>query len=245
MKNKYGLSRNIPTDIEREIRKVCGFGCVLCGASIIEYEHVDPPFAEAQEHDPRKITLLCPRHHSLSTRGFLSKETIKKGMEEPFCKKIGYACEELDVGKAHPTIVFGGVTLRNCQIPITVMDVRLFEVKEAEEVGAPYRLNAIFYNSQGELSLLIMDNEWRAYETNWDVEAVGGVVTIRDNPKRISLRLVVMPPYGIIIKNLDMYFMGYHFIGNPYDLLVEFPNGSKASFKGGLVDNCRIGISFS
>ena len=72
-KNKYDLNRDIPNLVKRQVRQSCGFGCVICGASIIDYEHVDPIFAEAKEHDPEKITLLCPQHHAKVTRGFLSK----------------------------------------------------------------------------------------------------------------------------------------------------------------------------
>lgn len=29
--NKYGLTRDIPEDVKRKVRKRCGFGCVICG----------------------------------------------------------------------------------------------------------------------------------------------------------------------------------------------------------------------
>ncbi len=53
-KNKYGLSRDIPPSVKLQVRRACSFGCVICGASIT-YEHIDPPFTEAHEHDPEKI----------------------------------------------------------------------------------------------------------------------------------------------------------------------------------------------
>jgi len=236
-KNKYGLSRNIPAPTKREVRQYCGFGCVICGLSIIEYEHVDPPFSEAREHDPANITLLCPQCHEKVTRGFLSKETVKEASKNPYCKRKGYAREFLDINKKHPKVVFGGITLKNCQIPIMVRDIPLFEVKEAEEAGGPYRLSANFYNSRGKPSLDILDNEWHALDTNWDVEAVGGAITIRDDPKKISLRLVAEPPDGVIIERLDMYLAGQHFLGNSDTIQV----GSRILTRV-LVDGCRVGL---
>lgn len=54
MKNKFGLSRYIPSDVKLQVRKNSGFGCVICGMGIIHYEHVDPEFHVAQTHDPDK-----------------------------------------------------------------------------------------------------------------------------------------------------------------------------------------------
>src|SRR6266545_6167963 len=239
--NKYGLARDIPDAVKRQVRQACGFGCVLCGASIIEYEHVDPPFAEAKAHDPQRITLLCPRCHAKLTRNFMSKETVKAAMGNPFCKKTGYASELLDIGKVHPAIVFAGVTLMNCPIPVAVGGAPLFAIREAEEAGAPFRLSANFANSQGQPSLQIVDNEWRVYGTSWDVEAVGGAITIRDEPGHVSLRLVANPPDGIVVDQLDMFLGGFRFLGSPGQLVVESPGGGRNTFVSCLADHCAVG----
>jgi hypothetical protein len=243
VKNQYGLSRDIPATAKRQVRQACGLGCIICGASIIEYEHVDPPFEEAKEHDPERITLLCPQCHAKVTRRFISKQTVLEDMRDPCCKRSGYSSEFLDIGRTHPAVVFGGITLTRCPVPVEFKGEALFEVKEAERAGGPFRLSANFYNSRGERSLQIVDNEWRAYGTNWDVEAVGGTITIRDDPGHISLRLVAAPPNGIIIASLDMYLSGLRFLGDPETLRVQYPNGSRMAFTGCLADQCRVGLS--
>jgi len=241
--NEYGLSRDIPEAVKRQVRRACGFGCVVCGGSIIEYEHVDPEFREAQTHDPERIALLCPRCHAKVTRAFLSRGTVKGAMAEPFCKKAGYASEFLDIGKTHPKVVFAGLTLANCSIPVQVKGVPLFEIKEAEELGAPFRLSATFSNSRGEPSLEIVDNEWRVYGTNWDAEAVGGAITIRDDPGHVSLRLVANPPDGVTIEQLDMYLAGFRFLGSAGELTVQMPGGGRGTFTRCLANNCRVGLA--
>jgi HNH endonuclease len=80
VRNRHGLTRDIPEPVKRAVRQACGFGCVVCGASIIEYEHVDPGFADAREHGPANLTLLCPQCHSKVTTGIWSKEKIKVAM---------------------------------------------------------------------------------------------------------------------------------------------------------------------
>jgi hypothetical protein len=57
-KNRFGLTRDVPADIARIIRKECGFGCLICGDGFYDYEHIDPTFNNAREHDPQKW-LFC------------------------------------------------------------------------------------------------------------------------------------------------------------------------------------------
>ena len=64
-KNQYDLSREIPADVKRAVRQACGYGCVICGSAIIEYEHVDPTFNEAREHDP--TARLCCQEGQIIT----------------------------------------------------------------------------------------------------------------------------------------------------------------------------------
>src|SRR5680860_323928 len=94
--NKYGLSRNIPADVKRQIRKECGFGCVICGGAFITYEHIDPTFAEAREHDPEKMTLLCGGCHFRVTKGIWSKEKVRSAKKAPITFKNGGAKDAFD-----------------------------------------------------------------------------------------------------------------------------------------------------
>lgn len=75
--NKYGLSRYIPAEVRREVRQRSKFGCVLCRCGFYQYEHIDPTFEDATEHDPDYICCLCGACHDLITRGHFSKEAIK------------------------------------------------------------------------------------------------------------------------------------------------------------------------
>jgi hypothetical protein len=244
MPNQHGLSRNIPADVKRSVRQRCGYGCVVCGGAIIEYEHIDPPFAEATSHDPAAIALLCPRCHSKVTRGFMSKDTVQEALAHPAAKARGYANELFDLGHGIPQLVFAGATITNTPIPIEVSGIPLFEVEEPEEEGAPFRFTGNFFNSRGQGSVAIVENEWRAHAANWDVEATGGVITIRDAPDQISLRLRASPPNALVVEQLDMIAGSYRFRGNRDDLFVQTPGGGTMQFTRCIASNCRVGFSF-
>src|SRR4030081_1882421 len=138
-KNRHGLTRDIPEPVMRKVRQASGFGCVICGASIIEYEHVDPEFVDAREHNATEITLLCPQCHSKVTTGIWSKDKVKAAMAAPRCKRCGFTSEAFDLGKTHPVIVFAGMTLKKCDIPIEVRGLPLFQIKTGEVEHAPFR----------------------------------------------------------------------------------------------------------
>ena len=109
--NKYGLSRAIPAQIKREVRQRCGFGCVVCGAGIIQYEHVEPEFHEAESHDADKIALLCPQCHAKVTTRIWSKDKIKQAMRNPICKKKGFTKEAFDLGEGPLGNILGSLAI--------------------------------------------------------------------------------------------------------------------------------------
>lgn len=101
MANKYGLSRDIPESVKLRIRQHAGFGCVICGLGIVEYEHVDPEFKDAKVHDPEKMTLLCPICHTKATSGLFSKDRVKEAMEDPVCKRKGIVVVNMTLCACH------------------------------------------------------------------------------------------------------------------------------------------------
>ena len=243
MKNQYGLDRTIPDSVRREVRQRCGFGCVVCGGSIVDYEHVDPPFAQARRHDPAAIALLCPTCHGRVTRNFMSKSRVRAAMANPKCKQQGFSFGEFDPAHTHPFVVFAGMTLINCAIPVQVQGIPVFQIEEPEAEGAPYRLSATFYDQRGVPSLLIRRNDWRASAAPWDVEVAGGRITIRSAPGAISLRLAFAPAAGIVIEVLDMFVAGWRLVGNKDTLAITQPGGGTGYFTNCLASNCHVGLA--
>jgi hypothetical protein len=243
--NRFGLTRDIPEEVKRLVRQRCGFGCVICAGAIVEYEHIEPEFARASTHDPDGIALLCPTCHAKRTRNFLSRRRVVDAMHDPAAKKAGYAFSELEATQQHPYVVFAGMTLRNCRTPVEIRGLPVFQVEPAESAGGPYRISASFFDSAGVPSLFIRQNEWQVLAHSWDVEAKGGVVTVRMAPADISLRLRLDPGKGVVVERLAMFCGGYRLDGNADDLVVTQPRGGKITFTGGLIDNCVVGLSLN
>jgi len=243
--NRFGLSRDMPEEVKRIVRQRCGFGCVICAGAIVEYDHVIPEFARARRHDPAGIALLCPTCHNKKTRNFLSRRRVVDAMREPAAKKAGFAFSELESTHHHPYVVFAGMTLQNCQTPVEIRGLPVLQVEAAELTPGPYRLSASFFDSKGVPSLFIRKNEWQVLANSWDIEAKGGLITVRMAPSDVALRLRLDPGRGVVVEKLAMFCAGYRLEGDADGFVVTQPNGKKISFKGGLIDNCRVGLSLN
>jgi hypothetical protein len=244
--NRYGLSRDIPPAIKRQIRQVCGFGCVCCGLAIASYEHIDPEFHEARSHDPDKIAYLCEGCHSRVTRGFWSKEKIRKARENPWCIKNGKCKDAFDISSNEIILWLGGNQIVNIPTIISIQDEPLLVIDPPEFFKGPYMISGKFYNETGKLLFEIVKNEWFGESNNWDIECVGSRITIRTNPRKIGLQISCMPPKGLIIEELNMNYKNTKIIGNQYGLEVTGPHNSKIRMNGRrAIGNGRYGTLFS
>jgi hypothetical protein len=170
IKNRFGLDRDIPDPIKRLIRQRCHFGCVICGRSIVEYEHFNPVFADARAHEAAGICLLCPNCHAKKTRNLLSARRLRAAASDPTCAREGFSFDELEAQSIPPYIIFCGSLLSGCATVISVAGWPLLEVNAPEDPHAPHALSASFFNSQGGPSLLLRHNEWIVLSDQWDAE---------------------------------------------------------------------------
>lgn len=244
MKNQYGLSRNIPSQVKLAVRQRCHFGCVVCGLGIYDYEHVDPEFKDAREHTESCIALLCPCCHAKVTRGQWSKEKIKAALKTPKAVETGYAKEFFDFTDNHPEIILGGNTLRNCRVPIMVNGTPLVSITPPEDVGAPFQLSANFSDCFGAPTLSIENNEWRVWSDNWDVEVKGPCISIVSRNRESSLRLRALPPKALVVEQLEMSLGAYRFSFTPERMIARHQGGNVMDISGSLIDGCAVGMDF-
>jgi hypothetical protein len=177
--NSHGLQRTPPEAVRRQLRQEAGFGCVVCGFAIGDYEHIDPEFKDATEHDPNRMAFLCMQCHGKVTRKFWSKEKIWKAKSNPHARKKGHAWEAFDVGESWPRVSIGSFHMTRCPNLITINGKTAFGISPPEEFGGPFRFNARFTDPDGNVLLFIKDNVWEANVINWDVEATGGRIKFK------------------------------------------------------------------
>jgi hypothetical protein len=241
--NKYGLSRYIPSDIRREVRKRCGFGCVCCGKAIAQYEHFDPDFADAREHLASGITFLCGGCHDNVTRKFWSKEKIRRHNNTPLCIKREHAIDAFDISTVHPVIRMGPTTWIDTWTILEVIGEKVLVIRPPEERDGPYRLSGKLSDDSARDLLVIEDNEWKASSAQWDCAVEGRTLTIRRKLGAILLELEAIPGIGINIRRINLEFNGARLYGSDDNFTVEAPDGSKISMEHVSGIGCAVGIS--
>lgn len=244
--NRHGLSRTVPADVKREVRQRCGFGCVICGFGFYDYEHFDPDFLDATEHNPKGMTLLCSQCNQKRARGGrLSAHSVALANANPKCLERGFASEMFDFHSDPIEIVFAGVTFYDCKHLIVVNERPILSVAPSLGGNAPVLLSGVFCDSMGRETLTITENEWSVESGNWDVECEGPRITIRSAPRQIALVLRLNSPKGIVIERIDMLFEGVRFIGNEKMLKFSLDGIHWREWVGCSLGGCMIGIAIS
>lgn len=158
-KNNYDLSRQIPEDVKRKVRKRVGFGCVKCGLGFYQYEHFNPDFKDAKEHNPNCITLLCPNCHALKTTHKANSTHVKKWNETPKCLEQGYSRYLLPSVSENEnlTIQIGNSRFYNPSAILVIDGEPIIKLEKSNNKDEPIHLT--FKSSENPNSNRIIKNE--------------------------------------------------------------------------------------
>lgn len=203
-KNRYGLPRRPSVAVCKEIRRRCGFGCVICGDAIFTYEHFNPPFKDAKTHDPKGMTLLCGGHQLETSKGLLSKETIAKADASPFCKRVGYAKHLFDLGGRKPNLILGGANVSECGSKIEIDGQLTLQILPPGRKSNIWRLSCHFIKEDGTTLCEIVENELILRSDNVDIEQRGARLSIYSDKEAI-LELELQPPNALVIKKYCVF----------------------------------------
>lgn len=230
--NRFGLSRRIPEEVKRAVRQAARFGCVCCGGGIGTYEHIEPEFADARNHDPEAMAYLCGSCHLKVTRKIWSKERIWEGRRRPWCEVHGGPHEAFDIGATGVAVWLGLNRIADVPTILQIAGNTLFRIDGPECDGAPYRISGRFYDSQEQLLFTIDRNEWLGEPDVWDIECIGARITIRKAHRSVALKLCAVPPYGIVVEQADFPFRGSTVHVDTTVLRVVSPTGGIATVSG-------------
>jgi hypothetical protein len=211
--NKYGLGRNIPEPIKREVRQRSKFGCVHCRCAIYEYEHIEPEFNDAKQHESDNICLLCAHCHGKVTKGILSKKTVRNDyLAVQSSKIVKPPFDDFDLNTNQIKVVLGSSIFHGAKTLI-MMDNKVALAIEPPEQGVNFpTLSGFFTDETGKEIFRIEKNEWSGTSTGWDMTVVGGTITIKLKDKKVALKLRVEPPTTIIVEELDMRLGNSHLL---------------------------------
>lgn len=230
-KNKYNLGRKINPKITKRIRKRCGFGCVMCGCSIIEYHHFNPPFADAKFHDENGITLLCGTCHDKAHKGIISYEIIVNANNNPYCNTKGNAKDILYLGNVRLPVKIGSSTIHSRTVFLYDSQI-IFGFNEPELKNGPIRLNAIITNEGGNEILKIENNEWIIGSNCFDVIIEKSSLKIKNEQNDVIFDLNLAVNKTIEINQLDMNYKGFKIKIENGIFNFTTPSGSRFSHIG-------------
>lgn len=239
-------TRNIPEHIKREVRRRCGFGCVICGAPIYEYDHMKE-WSVVKEHEADDITLLCSNHHTEKTKGLLPTELLRKYDKNPYNIKHGKsASNRLYFYGNYCRFILGGNTFvtenygyyPSLLVPLVIDGEPLFSFTLFK--GELF-LNAKIYDKDNNLMLVIKNNHLAYSLGNWDVTFIGSTLTLRQAERDILLKLTFETPNTVIVDRGKLYYNGASVLLHKDKLLVGEKENNQ--FIGSTVKNLPIGFS--
>ena len=202
---------------------------MICGQVICTYEHIDPPWVDAKEHDASKMALLCYQCHGKVTKGLVSKNAVWTAKGSPAAKKQEYAREIFAYEGEHLAIQFGPITVHNCLVAIAVARVPIVWVDPPKEEGEPWLFNARFWNADGKETFSIEDNVWTVNAENWDVQTTGNNIVIRNGRGDIALDMDWVNGGLMHVKSVDMFVFDYRIRCNEEIVEVTWPDGVKST----------------
>lgn len=217
-------SRNIPLPIQREVRQRCGFGCVICGMPLYEYEHLEE-WANVKRHVAEEITLLCDQHHREKTGGLLPKDVVREANEDPrnlregvskpynlyfsgteACVEIGsnsFTCQDKGYGTA--------------MVPISVDGTPLLELILAD---GHLLLNLVVFDECNAPILHIKNNQLFYATTPWDIQLIGTTLTVREAHRKILIEIDFQPPNKVVINRGRFLRNGVEILVRPQNILI-------------------------
>lgn len=199
----------IPEDIKREVRKRCGFGCVICGNPIVEYEHIKE-YSKVRIHKEDNLTLLCSNHHSQVTKGIISKKIVREynkkpyNKTKPFTKKLDLFLADDDISFVISTTTFIYENFINGS-EFVVLEIFGRKVIYFEKEKGILFFNCIFFNRDGMPIFIVYKNELVFSTNNWDVTIIGRKLVIREGSRKIILEIILGEKIKINKLNINVY----------------------------------------
>lgn len=215
---------DIPLPIQRAVRQRCGFGCVICGLPLYEYDHI-LGWASTERHEAEEIVLLCDKHHREKTSGLLPVDTVRAANESPFNLRTGTSkpydlhfdgteCEAVIGGNRFTTQDAGYGTL---MIPVSVDGVPLLGVVLAD---GHLLLHMNLFDEFNNLVLIIRNNELVYRPDTWDIQFVGRNLTVREAQRKLLIDIEFDVPNRINIKRGRFLCNGVEILVRPDHLLI-------------------------
>jgi trigger factor len=214
----------IPLPVQREVRQRCGFGCVICGFPLYEYEHM-LGWANVQRHVAEEITLLCDRHHREKTAGLLPLAEVEQANAQPYNLRegtskpydlhySGTSCEAVIGGNRFTTADAGYGTI---MVPVSIDGIPVLGFILGD---GHLLLNLNLFDEFNQLVLQIRNNELVYRADAWDIELVGRRLVVREAQRKIFIDIEFEVPNRIVVNRGRFLCNGVEVLVRPDHILV-------------------------
>ena len=245
MKEREG----IPLPIQREVRKKCGFGCIICGLPIYEYHH-KVEWSIVEKHETENIVLLCSNHHQMVTNGLIPENDIIQAEKRPINLIKGESFNQPLFFNGETCAIWLGfncfeVSLKNNINYLNALIVDGVSLISFQHENKQLLLNINQYDENNNCVLTILKNELVYSTLSWDIEFVGNVLTIRDKPGKFIIQIKFNPPNAVFIERGLFYYKGTKILIDNNGVSIETKKGLKFdcnfAFSEGLSNGILIG----
>lgn len=211
----------IPDDIKRIVRQRCGFGCVICGCPIYEYDHM-VEWSKTHHHMADELTLLCSKHHAEKTKKLLPDAKVRAANGNPYNlvggvsapQSLYYSGSYFKLKLGNSVSTYSGLEDGQTFSPFAIDGHPV--VSFTNHAGNIF-LNVEIRNEKNE-TVFRVDNSELTYSVGlWDIEWVGQTLTIRERSRGILLEMEFAPPNSVSINRGSLHFNGVEVkIGSDY-----------------------------
>ena len=229
--------------IQREVRQRCGFGCVICGLPLYEYDHL-LGWANVRRHLADEITLLCDQHHREKGANLRPNEIIMEANRIPHNLKTGVSKPyNLHYSGSECEIVIGGNAFKAADggygtvlLPVSVDGTPLL----AFVLGDGHLLlNLNVFDEFNQPVLQIKNNQLIQSAAPWDIKLVGRNLIVREAERKILVDISFEPPHRIIINRGRFLKNGVEILIRPEQVIIA---NDGATFSGIMTKNWPAGI---
>ncbi len=218
-------SRNIPLPIQREVRQRCGFGCVVCGLPLYDYDHL-LGWARVHRHVAEEITLLCAQHHREKGSGLLTTPMIEAANKNPHNLRAGvsrpydlhYSGDECEtvIGGNSFRIKDGGYGTILLAVSVDHTPLLAFILGDGHLL-----LNLNVFDEYNQVILQIHNNQLLFQSSDTlDIHLIGKNLVIREAERKILLDINFEPPDRIVINRGRFLRNGVEILVRPDKVVV-------------------------
>jgi len=230
------LGRNVPLQIQRQLRKECFFGCALCGSPLLKYAHI-VPYNRIQAFLPENMISLCPPHYDEYDSGDLSESYLRDAKKDPHNKlqpKDAFFVESQEL-----VINVGKSKFINTHRILVVDDFDLITI--TRDNGKYFLLDINFFDKINNMIATVIENSWVSENSiGWNINYSPQKYLTIQNPQRSVTFEITIENTELFITAM-MYYNSYPIRVTRNEILLD-ENEIGTEFKNSVLKNYDVAI---